>query len=258
MKTLCEIKEELKDAENKISGLKDEISQKQKELLALKESNINLTINSAGKQRKPASLNVQTEKIRNLEIEIGQTAVAIERLEEFRISLNEALYITELRDDLQECYFRKSDIFFKKVSEVRHSIKDIVSLSERLSTLINEFNELPNPLLSGLYQVLSKVKTREQFESLPFDWAQEKAKYNITRELLDDEKKIKEAFKKIKSFSDTFYSIDTVPGSLLSALESLMPKDKYITYSGKINIKGYLSGANERVVREMENHERLG
>lgn len=223
MRTVTQIDNELRDIKQKINSLSIEKSEKQKEIEDLKSSNIRLLVNSADKERKPASLGAQTNKIGITQIELEQLTKAINVLEEQQNALQDELFVAELKQELDSGYFTLRDNYLSKAKSIQNGLKTMLEYGKCLTEQIAEFNKTPSPLMAGnLYNIFKRCKTLDQFSSLGFDWPLESAHFKMCDAIMADERTLDKLVDEIGRFSSMFLSLEQ---SFIPSIGAAIPRE---------------------------------
>jgi len=222
MKTVAELTNEIDEIKQKIDALKAEKADKEKEIGSLRASNIKLIINTADRERKPASISSGVNRITILQTENEQLEGALQILDSQLNALLSELEIAELKAQLQENYFNKSAPYLKKAAEIISGLQALNDYGKVVFELIEELGKMRNPLQSGLYQIFSKCKSYDQFQALEFPWGEEQKKFQLCTPIMAHEKELETLLQEVKIFSNIFYGSEF---SLIPTLSSTIPSD---------------------------------
>ena len=141
--------------------------------------------------------------------------------------LEEELFISKLDEDLQNTYWPESKVYLEKSAQIRNKMTDAVKLTEELAKLVKEFMAMADPL-NTLHGIFSRLKSKEQYESLSFPWDDEQQKFRQFTEIMADEKRISALPKILKHFSDVFFAISSggpMAASKLRLISDLIPEE---------------------------------
>ncbi|NLD36398.1 MAG: hypothetical protein GX654_05950 [Desulfatiglans sp.] len=236
--------------------MKAEKADKEKEIGSLRASNIKLIINTADRERKPASISSGVNRITILQTENEQLEGALQILDGQLDTLQNEFAVASLKQELQTNYYEKLGPYLKKAYEILSGLQALNDYGKVVTELIEELGKMRNPLQSGLYQIFMKCKSYEVFQALEFPWGEELKKFQLCTAIMAHEKELETLLQEVKIFSNIFYGSEF---SLIPTLSSTIPKEPMgpVKVSNKA-ILGSFSGDNETEANRMQQRADLG
>jgi len=198
MRLPAEVEKEDLEVSEQISTLKKEIDAKEIDLARLQELNLQLLTKNIQKSKRPASLRTQTEKLKTLEIEIGQLKSVVPLLQAKRAELGDESKVAKAGQALVG-YFEKSRSFFGKIEKAMAVLQGMVELTVELEKIVGEIRE--SDPLHQLSDIFGGLKTVDQFNALNFP-EDEFARYRLFNRIMELEKRVKHLPNVIKNLSD--------------------------------------------------------
>ena len=150
------------------------------------------------------SLRTQAEKLKTLEVEIGQLRDVVPLLQEKNRDLEDELQISEARQGL-EGYFEKSESFFQKVEAAISLLETMVERTEKLNEIVSEIRG-SNPL-QDLRHIFCSIQTEGQFNKLGFP-EDEFTRYRLFNKIMNLERQVKRLPNVVKDLSDFAYGLE--------------------------------------------------